>query len=306
MINRLRLHNYQAHLDNEIEFNPRITLIRGSNNSNKSAIISALETLLLGSELSVAHDIRWGEESCQISVDIDDSNITRIRTQKDNICRLTTKEGVMSLNTLKESKEYITAISKCGTVVYDKNVGPEAIQFIQIYDSPFHMVRGMSSENRYKRLTQYIDSSKLVAVRGNLRSKLTNSTGKHAELSNRLTELSTTLKDIISGEYLYEHLDTAVKLYQVNLLRKKELTATIAQYDALLATLKKVGDITALDNTLAKYYELLASKKHKENSITYIDTILVNMEERTKLFDELEELESQLQTCSACGQLITS
>lgn len=305
MIKTLHLHNYQAHVDNEIEFNPRITLIRGANNSNKSAIISSLETLLMGSELSVAHDIRWGEDSCQISVDLEDGNaITRVRSQKDNICRLRTKEGVMSLNTLKESKEYIYALSKCGTVTYDKNVGPEAIQFIQIYDSPFHMVRGMSAENRYKRLTQYIDSSKLVAIRGVLRSKLTASTGRLTDVEVRVKQLQQNLDDINAGEPIYEALNSKVKELQVNTVNKSTISTAIKNYTELISLAGKLLNADKLEEALLKYADVLGTKKALDSRLTYTRHLINNLDDHTRLTAELLELESQLQECPTCGQLI--
>lgn len=259
----------------------------------------------MGAELSVSHDIRWGEDSCQISVDLEDGNsITRIRSQKDNICRLKTKEGILSLNTLKESKDYIYAISKCGTVVYDKNVGPEAIQFIQIYDSPFHMVRGMSSENRYKRLTQYIDSSKLVSVRGILRSKLTTSTTHLTDVETRARQLELSLEDVTAGQHLYDLLDAKVKDLQTTIATKTGLITAISAYIQLISLSSRIANADALEEALTKYSDFLGHRKALESRLTYTKLLAGNMDDAIRLQAELLEVEAQLQQCPTCGQLI--
>lgn len=73
MLTRIRLHNYMSHVDTQLELHPGVNVIIGPNNCGKSAIVSALQTLL--GENAGDYMVRHGEKECIVEVHTDDPHV---------------------------------------------------------------------------------------------------------------------------------------------------------------------------------------------------------------------------------------
>ena len=170
-IKTLELTNYQAHTDSKFTFGPGINIIKGSNNSNKSAVISSLRTVMLGGDFSQAHDITWGRNNSTIRVTMSDGTyVERIRGATLNRCAVFDGENVQSYNKIADIRSNIQAFVGSGSFTYFSST--ETPQFIEIHDNPFYMVRGLSAENLYRRLVMFVDGDVFIDGRTKLRKAL--------------------------------------------------------------------------------------------------------------------------------------
>ena len=85
MISSLHLRNFQCHADLCLDLGP-ITVLVGANGAGKTAVLRALRWLVLNEYAGTAgSQIRWGEESCQVEVQIDGHVLLRRRGKDENL-----------------------------------------------------------------------------------------------------------------------------------------------------------------------------------------------------------------------------
>jgi len=81
MITAVKIKNFQAHRDTEVEFGHGINLIRGANTIGKSSLSRAIVWSLFCQ--GGADYVTWGEKECGVSVCFDDGiRVTRLRSDK--------------------------------------------------------------------------------------------------------------------------------------------------------------------------------------------------------------------------------
>jgi AAA domain-containing protein len=83
MIRRITLLNYMSHVRTVIEPAAGLTVLVGPNNSGKSAVVSALETLCYGSRGS--YMVRHDAKEAQVIVETDDGHVVSWKRQKNSV-----------------------------------------------------------------------------------------------------------------------------------------------------------------------------------------------------------------------------
>jgi len=73
MLTKIRLQNYMSHAETELDLHPGVNVIIGPNNCGKSAILSALQTLLGDNDGD--YMVRHGEKECVVEVHTDDPHV---------------------------------------------------------------------------------------------------------------------------------------------------------------------------------------------------------------------------------------
>lgn len=73
MLTKIRLRNYMSHSETEIELHPGVNVIIGPNNCGKSAIVSALQTLLGDNDGD--YMVRHGQKECVVEIHTDDPHV---------------------------------------------------------------------------------------------------------------------------------------------------------------------------------------------------------------------------------------
>lgn len=86
MLESLTIHNFQKHGNLKVDFDPKITVIRGETDSGKSAIYRAFRWVALNKPRGDSF-IKRGEKETQVTLKVDGVQITRIRGPK-NLYRL--------------------------------------------------------------------------------------------------------------------------------------------------------------------------------------------------------------------------
>lgn len=83
MIRRITLLNYMSHVRTVIEPAAGLTVLVGPNNSGKSAVVSALETLCYGSRGS--YMVRHDAKEAQVTIETDDGHVVSWKRQKNSV-----------------------------------------------------------------------------------------------------------------------------------------------------------------------------------------------------------------------------
>ncbi|WP_272698672.1 AAA family ATPase [Desulfovibrio sp. Fe33] len=85
MINRIIIDNFMAHEHTELELGPGVTILTGSNNTGKSAVVEALRCLATNPARSPnpALYIRHGAKEARVEVEVDDgTRVAWVRTKR--------------------------------------------------------------------------------------------------------------------------------------------------------------------------------------------------------------------------------
>jgi DNA repair ATPase RecN len=83
-LTRLSLRNFQAHARLDIDLDPLVTVLVGESDIGKSSILRALRWLCLNQPSGDAF-VRHGAKGCRVTLEVDGSEVTRKRSNADNI-----------------------------------------------------------------------------------------------------------------------------------------------------------------------------------------------------------------------------
>ncbi len=87
MIKRLRIQDFMAHKDTEIELGPGVTVLTGPNNTGKSAVVEAIRSL--AENPPPHHVIRHGASRAVVSVELDSGEVIRwVRSKNSTVYHL--------------------------------------------------------------------------------------------------------------------------------------------------------------------------------------------------------------------------
>jgi DNA repair exonuclease SbcCD ATPase subunit len=87
MIKRLKISNYMAHKETELELGPGVTVLTGPNNSGKSAVVEALRSV--AQNPAPQHVIRHGASKAVVRVELDSGDaIEWVRSKGNSVYRL--------------------------------------------------------------------------------------------------------------------------------------------------------------------------------------------------------------------------
>lgn len=138
MLEKLLIENCQCWRKLELTFDPNITTIVGPSNRGKSTIIRALKAVLLN-DVKWKHFKSYGESTAKITVDIDGSTITRVKSATEN-------EFILQMpgqppEKTNDSSERLQTIINMG----DVNLQNQSEQYFLVNQSPGQVAKSLNN-----------------------------------------------------------------------------------------------------------------------------------------------------------------
>ncbi len=280
-IKRLKLSNFQAHADLDLEFDPGVTTIVGPSDVGKSAIMRAMR-LLACNQPGGSDFIRWGAKKCTVSIETEDAVVTRTRSAAVNKYEVDGREFVAFGKTVPP--EVVAAL------------GMEDVNFQGQYDAPFWLGESAGEVSRQLNRVACLEIIDETLAKS---AKLVRSTSTQLEV---VTDRVKVAKDELAAWDHIGDLETGFDILEVLKTRSDGVAEDVVQLedvvDAAAESLKsarragecadaldrvvQVGfrmadvrgecsDLCALVEDLARYDGILAARIPDIGSLAYVD-----------------------------------
>lgn len=277
---KVKIKNYQAIKNAELEFNKGITVIVGNSNNGKSSIIRSIESAI--NNKGGSSFINYDADSC--AVEINDNNHTILWSKSK-------KQGKSSYNIDGKELKKIgqSQISEVGEVLNMQEViiNNEKIRlnFWKQLDFPF-----LVGKTPYQ-LFDFISKSREQELITSYQNTTTTSyKDKTKEINATHTKIDTRTTDIVNAEKELKELE-------------KFNSIDVAKIELMLKFQEKINTLVDKHNTnTATYNSLLVSKILADNKIKVLDEAVKNLSE---LIDENNRLVTLLERYNKIKQVQT-
>lgn len=322
MVKSITLQNFQAHENSTIELKDGVNVFVGTNDSNKSGVVRALNICLFNAAFDPNY-IHYGKTFSKITLKFEDGRILeRERTKSKNVITFIEADGTKSKPyNVSKMEEKIEEFTGFGLVALDgSSKKSENLQIIET-GSAHDILLGCSYETILKRLSTLLGTTEFEQVKLSL-SK---------DLYNLNVDLKVAEKTYNSALEKYQFISsTSVEKVVASLIEK--LTSIEEQYKQYTESISILENAHALVQhmsrsapNLAKLTERFSEietvfnelkKKDKshydlpidwcQKGISAIRESNERSHELSNLEREREELENELQNykCKQCGKLV--
>lgn len=236
MLLSLLIRNFQSHEESFVEFSPGVTLITGTSNHGKTAILRALNWIINNRPLGDSF-IRHDQECCDIILATDKGSVRRLRSKRENLYIVGPSESIsFDPKVLNESCIQFTAMgSDVPKEVNDRlrispiNVQQQLDPYFLVLDSPGRVGSYFNSIIHLDEVEDVIDEL----------------TKRSRSEANKIKDLKEEEKKVDEYIVFYEKLDLdkfekLLDRYD----RARDLTATkkkeILEFNKLIRELKEI------------------------------------------------------------------
>lgn len=159
MIRNIVLENFQSHKDTTLKFSPKITVITGSSNSGKTAVLRALNWVVNNRPLGDSF-IRRGTSNAEVSIEVsngeDGAIIARKRDKKENCYTVTTGDTGFKFEALKSDiPKEITDLINFSDINIQKQLSP----YFLVLESPGHVAQYIRNVSKLENIDILVSSA---------------------------------------------------------------------------------------------------------------------------------------------------
>jgi len=252
MIKSLRLKNFQSHKNTFIEFDEGVNVIIGENDSGKSSILRAVNLVINNRPAGEDFRSAWGGDT-EVSLDIGDQLISRIRTDKENSY------------TLKGIKEPFKAFGRGVPDIIKKHLNISPVNLAFQLDRPFLLEESFADVAKFYNKIVNIDIiDKTIS-----------------NIASILREEKTSFKTKKQQE---ENLNEKLKEYEWIADAENQLSNLEQAQQNINKTRNDWSKLCGLINDLKD----LEKEKNELNKITKFENILLGLINKTVKIDELK------------------
>lgn len=291
MIDYIKLHNFEKHIDNYLEFVPGINVIIGSSNVGKSSIIKAIDWLINHNPPGDSI-INYNHKECSVEASFDNVIIKKERDNKENKYILPDKELAAFGQIVPEEIQTLTKICNL-------NIQTQFDQFFLLQKSPGQIV---------KELNQFINLE-LMDKCVSIAKKNVNSKKKEIDLLDR--DIEELKKENRQYTWLYnaENDFNIIEQKNIELEKLKDKEKTLTNFDNDLKDLKlnliqinkrlKIKkQIKSIENKYQEYKEkldiyqnllYLQNKLVKYNKLDSVKKDIAKIDKKRKKYEFLNQ-----------------
>lgn len=266
MIKNIKINNFQSHKNTDIQFHEGVNIIVGESDSGKSAILRALRWLVYGKPRGDGFRSHWGGDT-EVSIEVDNYNIARIKTNSDNLYILKNKDT----DEVLEFRAIGTDIP--AEIIKVLNLKEGNLQ--QQLDRPF-----LISETPGEVASHFNRMAKLEKIDIGLKNIQSKIRSTDQEILYKTEQLKKDKEEYLSYSYIKEAEEDIVVL-EDQVKQKKELTSGITNISVL------IEDIERYEYKIEKDFGYLVCEKDI-NKLIEISHMITEKEA------EAEELENMI------------
>lgn len=294
MLQSLHLRNFQTHRDFFLELDPLTTVITGPSDSGKSSLLRALRWVCTNQPRGDSF-ITWGEESCSVTLKVDNHTITRTRG-KDNTYQLDSGEPYKSFR--DDVPQAIQALL---------NVDPD-LNFQQQLDPAFWFLKTPGEVSR--ELNKIVHLDRIDAVLNNLQSELRKARLTATVSEERLEKATKQAEELAWIEEChaeYQKIEAIQQEHTARSHRIDSLGGLIRETTHLASRVEALQEASQEAETLCFLYGELETLTRNEGTLSSIieeaerlcQTIETTTSERERLRTEITRAIGE--TCPLCG-----
>lgn len=318
MFERLIFTNFQAHKKSEIVFEPDVSIIIGSNDSNKSGVVRALDICLFNAPYKEEY-IHYGEKESQLELIFSDGRkVIRRKTKSKNTCEFVHQDGkTEKFSSIAKIAPKLAEFTGFDYVKLDGSK-PENLQIVKTGESNT-FVLGVSAETIKKKLASILSTTPFEQAKKEFASSLTQkrSNLKYVEeKKGQITKIvsylnspsvSDTMEELCDFE---ERAKTEYKTYM-------EALSMLSKFNKLNSRLDNLNEFSSeLDGALAfsnQLEEMIGYFKIYQDSLYLLDSIESNKQRKQEVTDEIKDVEEEIKRvsseldkvrCQTCGKLV--
>jgi DNA repair ATPase RecN len=291
MLERLRICDFQAHKDLRIQLDPKVSVIVGSSDAGKSAVLRAL-WWLMRNELRGEAFIREGAKACSVYLWADEHKVVRSRG----------KENAYSL----DQQDY-KAVNRDVPESIGDLLNVDEVNFQGQHDAPFWL--SLSAPEAARRLNDIIDLGVIDRVQTNIASQLRAARASLAAATERQNKAKSEVEQLAyvleKDRELHELERREIELHeQAEAATRLDKSLHLVQrLNSELQSIK-IPDISRLKTRHAAWKEmrrqLTVFQELVSDAIYHTATIERLRQELEQAESELEEM--QVDVCPTCGQ----
>ena len=263
MINTHSISNFQSHKETVLEFPKGITVITGSSDSGKSAIMRSFLWIIQNRPLGDSFK-SWGTK---------DKDKVEVAVEFDNGYIIKEREGSKNTYNINDETHFEAIKSDVPEEVY--NLANLADYNIQTQHNPYFLLQDSPGEVA-KKLNELIGLDIIDTIFKNLNSKISFLKGENLRLDNSIANLDTQIKEMSFLDEIQAILDRLEK----EVLEKERIES---ESRGLSSTIQIIKDL----NEQILSYEI---DPVLEEEITSLDTRIKDFFERKKQANVLQEI----------------
>lgn len=321
MIKKIKLQNFQSHLNNEIEFVEGINIIIGSSNSGKSSIIKAINWNINNAPAGL-EIINHNENECKVKLNIENNEIGKVKSKDGK------NDYVINDNELKSVGQNVPKEIFDLTNFNFLNMQMQFDKFFLLQDSPGEIARILNKIINLEIIDQSIK---------NIKSKVNKKSQDIQYLENDILDIKNKIKKfddldqferlVIEGEKFeiekekIEKKINSIKLYKQQLndykielskyenidKQKKvliELKKLKIEYENKIDRLNQIkqlkNDYLSCQVELKKYDDL----KNKKNLLQFLENDIIIYRQKIEKLELLKEFKNNKIELSSLDKLI--
>lgn len=302
MIKTIHINNFQCHESKRIDLNEGITVITGSSDTGKSAIIRAVQWLRTNRPRGTAF-LRSGAENCSVTIKTDRGTVKRFRTKQEN-------------GYIVDGKKLV-AVGTGVPIEATKILGLSDLNVQMQHDPPFLLT--LSPGDVGKTLNEYADLSEVDSLLQELNKRSSATKRKLTDTEQEATRLDVSLKifeslPVLTGkqEAIYDLERVACNL----VLKRTECGQHISRIDDLEKQAGSFASVPKLEEKRDRTFAVLQRLSERLVKNSRIEALLQGIEEHTadaricvpaekldhleKLFAERKKLTEETKWMSDC------
>lgn len=287
MLTKIKLKNFQAHKNLEIEFD-EITTIIGKSASGKTAVLRALN-LIFNNKPSGIRYITHGEENSRVSLEIDGKLIVRKRSK--------------SVNKFFLDKNEYTAFGNDVPVDIKDLLNINELNIQKQLDAPlwFNLSPGEVS----KKLNSIVNLEEIDSSLAFIGTELRRVNSELAISEERISTAENKIAEFQWSEVAFQKLQELEK-QEKEIQKSKDKLESLENFKIQINS-KKINKIKEIDfSKTDKLQKEIEKAKQELKSLNYFCENAIKLIKNKELIqDELKELESKLASvkrCPLCGK----
>lgn len=306
MLKSLIVDNFQSHKHSEFNFVEGVNVIQGSSNTGKSAIIRALQWVILNQPRGTSFKRHCVEDSdvLQVSVSNDlGAKVKRYRKKTANAYLLQTEEQEIKFEALRTDvpKEIKTALG-----LDEINIQSQFTPHFLLADTAGEVARTL---NTYTGL-EIIDKVLKAATGNSMKiSNIISSLETQIETQNETINSYTTIEQLLE---LKQKLNTLLQTYETNCQTYNDIDSLLISIEKLFPFVDELKKIIKLKSSLQKINHLIeVNEKENQkvqtlmqllNSINATNSIIKNIQHELKKKQIVEKVTKKLQQYNEAEQ----
>ena len=293
MIKSIKIQNFQSHKNTELLLSEGVNCLTGSSDSGKTAVLRALNWLFSNRPTGTSY-IHHGENECEVSIEINNNVIKRLRTKTKNAYYLNEQEFLAIGNNVPDEITQVLNLSELNT--QSQHDSP-----FLVFDSP-----GQIS----KTISEVINLESGQNAISSLQSQKRNSVATLKVRKTDIEAVQATLSDFMDLETLDSQiglLEALIDQNDANTKWRDDIGTTLLLHREVEKNILNLHhiDLDSVDNLescVSDYNEITSITKKIKNPLDELIQIeektadLIDIDER--LVDELESENSELLECT--------